>query len=92
MQTNVTEPTHALTLQLLEWISDRPRSYAEVLDAWRTSCPRLSIWEDACIAGLIDCEPGAGRIVALSPEGRALLQTHRQPKANPNDPTADCRS
>ena len=53
------EPTNALTLQLLEWISNGPRTYAEALDAWRTSCPRLSIWEDACIAGLIDCEPEA---------------------------------
>jgi len=78
MQTAVTEPTHALTLQLLEWISDRPRSYAEVLDAWRTSCPRLSIWEDACIAGLIDCAPDAGHIVLLSPKGRSLLAARPQ--------------
>jgi hypothetical protein len=83
MQTTVTEPVRSLTLQLLEWISDRPRSYAEVLDAWRTSCPRLSIWEDACSDGLIDCEPGADRIVSLSPKGRTLLQTHRQPQTNP---------
>jgi hypothetical protein len=87
----VADPVHSLTLQLLEWISDRPRSHAELLDAWRTSCPRLSIWEDACIAGLIESEPGAAHIVALSPKGRALLLTHRQHQANPNDPTADCR-
>jgi hypothetical protein len=79
----VTEPVHSLTLQLLEWISDRPRSYAEVLDAWRTTCPRLSIWEDACSDGLIDRESGASHIVSLSPRGRALLQTHRQPQTNP---------
>ena len=66
------EPTNALTLQLLEWISNGPRTYAEALDAWRTSCPRLSIWEDACIAGLIDCEPGS-RIVSVSARGRELL-------------------
>lgn len=83
MPTPVTEPVHALTLQLLEWISDRPRSYAEVLDAWRTTCPRLSVWEDACIAGLIDRKPGAGHIVVLSPKGRALLQAHRQRQAIP---------
>ena len=46
-------PMNALTIQLLEWISNHPRTYAEALDAWQTSCPRLSIWEDACIAGLI---------------------------------------
>ena len=72
------EPADHLTLQLLEWITDRPRSYAEVLDAWRTTCPRLSIWEDACIDGLIDCEGGAGHIVSLSPKGKALLDAHRQ--------------
>ena len=72
------EPTNALTLQLLEWISNGPRTYAEALDAWRTSCPRLSIWEDACIAGLIDCEPGS-RVVSVSARGQALLaQPSRQ--------------
>ena len=78
MPTPVTEPAHSLTLQLLEWISDRPRSYAEVLDAWRTTCPRLSIWEDACIAGLIDRKSDAHQIVTLSPQGQSLLRVHYQ--------------
>ena len=72
-------PVNSLTLQLLEWISDHPRSsYAEVLEAWRTNCPRMSIWEDACIDGLIDGEQGAGHIVVLSPKGEALLKQHRE--------------
>jgi hypothetical protein len=71
----MTEPTRALTLQLLEWISSQPRTYGEVLEAWRTTCPRLSIWEDACIDGLIDCAPDGSRIVIVSPKGRALLRT-----------------
>ena len=71
------DPASALTLQLLEWISDRPRTYAEVLDAWRSTCPRLSIWEDACSDGLIDCDESAGRVVLLSPKGQALLRAHR---------------
>ena len=70
------EPPGALTLQLLEWISSQPRTYADVLDAWRTSCPRLSIWEDACIDGLIDYDPNGSRIVSLSPKGRALFRAH----------------
>jgi len=74
MQTTMTEPASALTLQLLEWISDRPRTYAEVLDAWHTSCPRLTILEDASIAGLIDCAAGNGRAVSLTPKGKALLE------------------
>ena len=72
------EPANSLTLQLLEWISARPRTYAEVIDAWRTSCPRLSIWEDACIDGLIDWDQNAGHVVRPSPKGQALLQAHRE--------------
>jgi hypothetical protein len=70
----MTEPTDALTLQLLEWISSQPRTYGEVLEAWRTTCPRLSIWEDACLDGLIDYDPQGSRIVSASPRGRALLK------------------
>ena len=65
--------TSALTLQLLEWISNRPRTYAETLEAWQTSCPRLSIWEDACIDGLIDCALG-NQIVSVSAKGTRLLE------------------
>ena len=61
-----------LKRQLLEWIGERPREYAEVMEAWRTSCPRLSIWEDACAEDLIDYEVGTGR-VTLSRRGRAFL-------------------
>jgi hypothetical protein len=70
------QASYALTLQLLEWIADRPRTYAEALDAWRTSCPRLSIWEDACSDGLIACAPG-GRVVSVSAKGQALLRRQR---------------
>ena len=69
------DPTRALTLQLLEWISDRPRRHADVVDAWRSTCPRLSIWEDACIDGLIDCEAGPDHIVTITDKGRSLLMT-----------------
>ena len=70
---SVTEPTRALTLQLLEWISERPHTYAEVLETWRTSCPRLPIWEEACIDGLVDYDPDS-RIVSVSAKGRTLLR------------------
>lgn len=66
-------PAHALTRQLLEWIAERPRTYAEVLDVWRTSCPRLSIWEDACIDGLIECDTDSGKILRVSRKGQKLL-------------------
>ena len=67
------DPKDALTLQMLESIASRPRSYAEVLDAWRTSCPRLSVWEDAGADGLLDYDPDGDRIVRLSARGRELL-------------------
>jgi hypothetical protein len=69
----VPEPTRALTLQLLDWISERPRTYAEVLETWRTSCPRLPIWEEACMDGLVDYDPES-RTVSVSAKGRSLLQ------------------
>lgn len=75
--------TRALTLQLLEWIQLRPRTQEETLEAWRTSCPRLSIWEDACIDGLIEIAPG-GRIVALSAKGKLLLKNaHEEVERRP---------
>lgn len=43
----------ALTRDLLLWISAKPRTYDETMDAWRTSCPRLSVWEDALLGGLV---------------------------------------
>ena len=42
-----------LTAQFLEWIARKPRSYSDTMKAWRTSCPRQSIWEDALLAGLV---------------------------------------
>jgi len=68
----MTDPTRALTLQLLQSLAERPRPYAEVLETWRTTCPRLSIWEDACIDGLVDCAPET-HLVTVSARGRALL-------------------
>ena len=44
----------ALIAQLLHWIGPEPRNYVETLEAWRTSCPRLTVWEDAVTAGLIE--------------------------------------
>lgn len=43
----MSDPVQALLLDLLEWIAPRPRPYADVIEAWRTSCPRLPVWEEA---------------------------------------------
>jgi len=70
-----------LVLDLLEWIGPNPRPYAEVLDAWRTSCPRLPVWEDAVDRGFIARQyaPGDGALVSLSPAGAEHLRKYRQP-------------
>ncbi len=69
------DPVDALVLDLLEWIGDRPRPYAEVMEAWRTSCPRLPVWEDANARGYLQREhrEGSGAVVVVTPSGRAAL-------------------
>jgi hypothetical protein len=67
-----------LTRDLLIWVARRPRSYAETMEAWRTSCPRFPIWEDALGDGLVRVERGDGaRLsearVVLTPRGHAVL-------------------
>lgn len=62
--------TSALTMQMLEWIGEGPRSYAETLEAWKTSCPRLTIWEDAVADGFVRVERGA---VTLTSAGRSRV-------------------
>ncbi len=70
----------ALVLDLLEWVASRERTYREVLEAWRTSCPRLPVWEDATDRGLVRRERADGRsVVMVTPKGLALLaQSGRQ--------------
>jgi hypothetical protein len=51
------EPTDPLVLDLVEWIAREPRLYAEVIESWRTSCPRLTIWEDAVDRGYVARQP-----------------------------------
>ena len=65
----------ACTVELLAWLAARPRTYGETLDAWRTSCPRLSVWEDALADGLVEVrrEGSHGALVGLTGAGRAAL-------------------
>jgi hypothetical protein len=69
-----------LILDLLEWIAREPRTYADVMEAWRTSCPRLTVWEDAVDRGLVACErhEGTGLLVVVTPVGRSCLARARQ--------------
>jgi hypothetical protein len=63
----------ALTHQFLAWVADRPRTRTEVMDAWRSTCPRLTVWEDAVIDGLVQLD-ASGRVM-LTGRGRALLES-----------------
>ncbi|MBM3521555.1 MAG: hypothetical protein FJX57_01245 [Alphaproteobacteria bacterium] len=63
-----------LMIQFLAWLEERPRGYRETMDAWRTSCPRLSVWEDATIDGLVEIQPDAARTVVVTAKGRARLR------------------
>ena len=67
----------ALIFELLQWLVKCERSYEEVMDAWRTSCPRLPVWEDANDRGLIMREEVNGRcIVRITSLGLHLLEQH----------------
>lgn len=65
----------ALTLQMLQWIAEGTHSYAEVLDVWKSTCPQLTIWEDACANGLVDSAPTVSGAVSLTDKGRRALYT-----------------
>lgn len=76
------DPVDALVLDLLEWIGPSPRPYAEVMEAWRTSCPRLPVWEEANARGYVTHgrQEGVGSVVWVSPSGLARLAERRAPK------------
>jgi hypothetical protein len=65
-----------LILDLLQWVGEKGRTYEETMDAWRTSCPRLTVWEDATDRGLVETCSVGSRVV-LTPAGLALLNDHR---------------
>ena len=72
------DPLEPLILDLLEWISTRERTYAEVMDAWRTSCPKLPVWEDANDRGLLETTSANGRLlVRVTLAGLVLLEEKR---------------
>jgi hypothetical protein len=72
-----------LILDLLEWIAARPRRYEEVMDAWRTSCPRLTIWEDTVDAGYVQTwfGPDKEKMVVISDRGKEFLDANRMAPA-----------
>jgi hypothetical protein len=70
------ETTDPLVLDLVEWIGKEPRLYAEVIETWRTSCPRLTIWEDAVDRGYVARKPtpGLAMRVEITQGGETFLR------------------
>src|SRR4051794_36208433 len=68
-------PVSSLTRDFLTWVASRPRTYAEAMEVWRSTCPRLTIWEDALIDGFVQVGVGPmdRAVVTLTPRGRAIL-------------------
>ena len=77
-----------LVFDLLDWLAISPRPYAEVMDVWRTSCPRLTIWEDAVDLGFVvrayDRLAGPAT-VSLTPSGRQARQARLAANLRPID-------
>jgi D-3-phosphoglycerate dehydrogenase len=74
------DPLDALILDLLEWIGPKARPHREVMEAWRTSCPRLPVWEEANERGFIERHQSQGTeaMVSVSALGAQFLAEHRQ--------------
>ena len=75
MDTSISPTLAPLILDFLEWLAVTPRPYSEVMEAWRTSCPRFTVWEDAVDNGFVirQCNRDGMMIVELTPRGRQHL-------------------
>ena len=80
VEARMPDPVDALILDRIEWIGPRARPYIEVIEAWRTSCPRLPVWEEANARGYIQLQhsDGAGVLVSVSPLGRTVLDARNE--------------
>jgi len=78
-----------LILDLLEWIGPDGRPYSEVIDTWRTSCPRLPVWEEASARGYLARVHAAGSVaqIQVSQAGAAHLQARRSRLLSLNQPS-----
>ena len=72
----MSEAAHLLMIEFLDWISSRRRTYTETMNAWQSTCPRHTIWEDAMIDGFIELDRKPTLVdpeVILTPLGKAML-------------------
>jgi hypothetical protein len=77
----MSELADPLVLDFVEWVAREPRLYAEVVGTWKTSCPRLTIWEDAVDRGYVARETiaGFGLVVTVTGDGEKLLRANGRP-------------
>ena len=73
-----------LVFDLVEWVAKQPRPYAEAIDAWRTSCPRLTVWEDAFDRGYVERRgiEGQGVCICATAAGLDFLTSRRTDSAS----------
>jgi hypothetical protein len=74
----MTDTIEPLVRDLVEWVAKEPRQYRDVLDAWRTSCPRLMVWEAAADRGFVERKrlEGRGSYVIVTEAGRKFVQSY----------------
>lgn len=72
----MSDSVDSLVLDLVEWVAREPRRYDELMEIWRTSCPRLPVWEQALDSGLLrrTAVPGRGLHVTITVRGREHLR------------------
>ena len=69
----------ALIVDLLEYVAGRERTYAEVIEAWHTSCPKLPVWEEANDRGLLtQARVNGHAVVRITTAGTAFLERYRR--------------
>jgi hypothetical protein len=73
MEPTMSQPASLIMVQFLNWVSDRPRTREQAVEAWH-SCPHISVWEDAVVDGLVRTENDGRRTIALTKRGAAILE------------------
>lgn len=88
----MSEELDPLVLDLVEWVAREERLYRDVLDAWRTSCPRLTVWEDVVDRGYVMRSFAAGQetAVEVTSAGFAFLRTNGRAPNNCNQGSSEC--
>jgi hypothetical protein len=78
------ESIDSLILDLVEWVAREERTYAQTMDAWRTSCPRLPVWEEANSRGLVTKSFVGGRsVIRVTSAGLEILRQRRSDRGGP---------